>query len=113
MRFEAATTLLLVGLIGNVLGQIRWGKGQAGHGGGDMYNPGSEFPSLGGGGGGGGGGVSGGGGGGVGGGGYNPGDEFPALGGSEHTTSTPGVTCLNKTSGHFGPCTGGHQPQCF
>ena len=47
-----------------------------------------------------------------GGGGYNPGDEFPALGGSEHTTSTPGVTCLNKTTGHFGPCTGGHQSQC-
>ena len=101
MRFEAATTLLLVGLIGNALGQIRWGQGQAGHGGGDTYNPGSEFPALGGGGGG------------VSGGGYNPGDEFPALGGSEHTTSTPGVTCLNKTTGHFGPCTGGHQSQCF
>ena len=103
MRFEAATTLLLVGLIGNVLGQIRWGKGRAGHGGGDMYNPGSEFPALGGGRSGGGGGS---------GGGYNPGDEFPALGGSEHTTSTPGVTCLNKTTGNFGPCTGGHQSQC-
>ena len=102
MRLEAATTLLLVGLLGHALGQIRWGKGQAGHGGGDTYNPGSEFPALGGGGGGG-----------VSGGGYNPGDEFPALGGSEHTTSTPGVTCLNKTTGHFGPCTGGHQSQCF
>ena len=101
MRLEAATYLLLVGLLGHALGQIRWGKGQAGHGGGDTYNPGSEFPALGGGGGG------------VSGGGYNPGDEFPALGGSEHTTSHPGVTCLNKTTGQFGPCTGGHQSQCF
>ena len=98
MRFESATTLLLVGLLGHALGQIRWGKGQAGHGGGDTYNPGSEFPALGGD---------------RSEGGYNPGDEFPALGGSEHTTSTPGVTCLNKTTGQFGPCTGGHQSQCF
>ena len=89
MRLEAATTLLLVGLIGNALGQIRWGQGHGGHGGGDTYNPGSEFPALGG------------------------GDEFPALGGSEHTTSHPGVNCLNKTTGQFGPCTGGYQSQCF
>ena len=76
MRFEVVT-VLLVGLLGTGLGQVRWDRqGQAGQGGGAEFNPGDEFPAL---------------------------EEFPALG---QPSSNPGVACRNETTGVFGPCTG-------
>ena len=84
MRFEVVT-VLLVGLLGTGLGQVRWdrqgqagqgGGGQGGQGGAGEFNPGDEFPAL---------------------------EEFPALG---QPSSNPGVACRNETTGVFGPCTG-------
>ena len=74
MRLEV---VWLIGLVGKVLGQVRWGH--AGQGGGGQVGQG-------------------------GGGGFNPGSEFPALG--QQPSSNPGVQCRNETTGVFGPCTG-------
>merc|ERR1719239_1305639 len=78
MRLEAMTVCLVGLLLGTALGQVRWGEGQAGQGGGSgRYNPGNEFPAL--------------------------GEEFPALG---EPSTNPGVDCRNETTGVFGPCIG-------
>ena len=78
MKLEAMTVCLVGLLLGTALGQVRWGEGQAGQGGGGgRYNPGNKFPAL--------------------------GEEFPALG---QPSTNPGVDCRNETTGVFGPCIG-------
>ena len=80
MKLESMAVWLVVMLLGPALAQVRWGErqeaGQGGGGGG--YNPGNEFPALG-------------------------GEQFPPLG---QPSTNPGVDCRNETTGVFGPCIG-------
>ena len=81
MGFGASVTLWSVGLLSTASGQVRWGQGQAGQGGGGGYNPGDEFPALGGG--------------------FQPRGQ-----GQAQPSTNSGVDCRNETTGVFGPCVG-------
>merc|ERR1711936_256648 len=87
MGLGALVTIWSVGLLSTASGQVRWGQGQAGQGGGGGYNPGDEFPALGGG--------------------FQPRGQ-----GQAQPSTNPGVDCRNETTGVFGPCVGpGTGPQ--
>merc|ERR1711936_1503428 len=87
MGLGALVTIWSVGLLSTASGQVRWGQGQAGQGGGGGYNPGDEFPALGGG--------------------FQPRGQ-----GQAQPSTNPGADCRNETTGVFGPCVGpGTGPQ--